>query len=1093
MHLKHKKYLFLWLYVTTGLASLIWFLIRVVPKPSRALYPCQRVAAPVAGGFIAWLLGMFVSFVAFRKAKQLFRQYRLTLCVVCLCVAAVAGIIALINSPGKTALACYPPSHPPIGVARGLHPGRVVWIHDPNATNWAGWQGVTDKYWFDNNHTDPCVVSAMFSKAIRSYVGASTDAEAWDAIFHYFNRTKGKGNVGYTPGEKIAIKINMVTCIYWNHAVNGYMNKEAWLKNIDASPQIIRAVLWQLVNVVGMAQSDIAVGDTLDDFPNQWYNPLHNEFNNVVYFDHNGIMGRTLAVKSTDPNNKIYFGNHGSLSSERVTCFFADANYAIDLATLKGHSAGMTLCGKNWFGSLSRYPGEWGYLNLHPYLPRPGESPGTGRYRPIVDLMGNKFYGGNTILYMMDGLYSGYYYDATPYKWQMPPFNNDWPSSIFLSMDPVAIDSVGYDFINREWPNIIAYGNIQGTPPDLQGGAEDYLHEAALADNPPSGTDYNPNGLGGPGPHLASLGTHEHWADANNDKQYSRNLGTGDGIELFVVDANNSSPWVNAGPDQQVAFIANLHGTVSDDGLPNPPGNIEVSWYKVSGPGTVTFDDENALDVNAAFSEVGIYVLRLIADDGALGSCDEVTITAAGVGPNGLASYEPVETHLSVTTDANKDPSLTATWPVLGGVNNVPQATVGNNVLKLTWTAETDRKIEVEHDWSWFTFNLAGRDYLLADVYFADESSLPQTIKLCDDVFGSVSAESVPCSAGQWYTIAFSVANLDYIGLNRIHSFVFEGLAGNSGTIYIDNLRFGTIADINLRMITFGGQNWWVKDSGCGISSISHPNSFSDSNSNVWVDSNGYLHLKITHVGDKWYSSEVVSANSPGYGTYVFTIKGRIDLLDPNVVFGLFTWDTNAPQYNYGEMDLEFSTRLHDTNGPNDAQYAIQPQNITGNSHRFPLDCSSNDVTTHEFSWHPDELDFESYYGDYPLSNGNNMIQSWSYTGNDIPPTGGENIRIGLWLLPPENSEPNSPGGPPGDGQEVEIVVKSFQHLMQGDLNGDENVDFQDLFTFTDAWLAEPGSPNWNPNCNLAQPQDGIINGNDFAVWAEFWMEWSTL
>ena len=31
-----------------GLTALIWFLIRVVPKPSRIAYPCQQVAAPLA-------------------------------------------------------------------------------------------------------------------------------------------------------------------------------------------------------------------------------------------------------------------------------------------------------------------------------------------------------------------------------------------------------------------------------------------------------------------------------------------------------------------------------------------------------------------------------------------------------------------------------------------------------------------------------------------------------------------------------------------------------------------------------------------------------------------------------------------------------------------------------------------------------------------------------------------------------------------------------------------------------------------------------------------------------------------------------------
>ncbi|MFC2119366.1 DUF362 domain-containing protein, partial [Bacteroidota bacterium] len=59
-----------------GLLSLIWFLIRVIPKPSRAMYPCQRAAFPVASAFVIWLLGTFSSFYLYKKAKQIFHRSR---------------------------------------------------------------------------------------------------------------------------------------------------------------------------------------------------------------------------------------------------------------------------------------------------------------------------------------------------------------------------------------------------------------------------------------------------------------------------------------------------------------------------------------------------------------------------------------------------------------------------------------------------------------------------------------------------------------------------------------------------------------------------------------------------------------------------------------------------------------------------------------------------------------------------------------------------------------------------------------------------------------------------------------------------------
>jgi hypothetical protein len=164
--------------------------------------------------------------------------------------------------------------------------------------------------------------------------------------------------------------------------------------------------------------------------------------------------------------------------------------------------------------------------------------PGTGHYRAHVDLMGHPEIGDKSILYLLDGLFSGYYWEAVPVKWTSSPFGDegegDWPSSIFGSQDPVAIDSVGYDFLLAEWPDVV----LNGDGASLQGGAEDYLHEAAQADNPPSGTFYDPDNNGTA---MSSLGVHEHWNNAA-DKQYTRNLGTGEGIELFRISNLSGSP-----------------------------------------------------------------------------------------------------------------------------------------------------------------------------------------------------------------------------------------------------------------------------------------------------------------------------------------------------------------------------------------------------------------------------------------------------------------------------------------------------------------------------------------------------------------------
>ena len=71
----------------TGLLALAWFLIRVVPKPSRAAYPCQRMAFPLASGFVIWITGLVGSAVMYRRARHLLQQSRYVLAAVCAAVA----------------------------------------------------------------------------------------------------------------------------------------------------------------------------------------------------------------------------------------------------------------------------------------------------------------------------------------------------------------------------------------------------------------------------------------------------------------------------------------------------------------------------------------------------------------------------------------------------------------------------------------------------------------------------------------------------------------------------------------------------------------------------------------------------------------------------------------------------------------------------------------------------------------------------------------------------------------------------------------------------------------------------------------------
>ncbi len=220
-----------------------------------------------------------------------------------------------------------------------------------------------------------------------------------------------------------------------------------------------------------------------------------------------------------------------------------------------------------------------------------------------------------------------------------------------------------------------------------------------------------------------------------------------------------------------------------------------------------------------------------------------------------------------------------------------------------------------------------------------------------------------------------------------------------------------TAAKTGLRTIQFSGYSWRVKTSETGVGP--GPNLFSGEPGDVWVDTLGRLHLRIVKRDGRWYCSEVYSAKAFGYGIYTFTLAGPVDRLDKNAVLGLFTWDDNAPQYAYREIDIELS-RWGDAAAAN-AQFVVQPWEHAGNEHRFEM-APSGVFSTQSFEWSADRILFSSRQGREPTLG--DAIETWSYTGSDIPPPGAGNARINLWLMN---------GTPPSNGKSAEVVVDSFR------------------------------------------------------------------
>ncbi|NOU18421.1 MAG: choice-of-anchor D domain-containing protein [Bacteroidales bacterium] len=206
--------------------------------------------------------------------------------------------------------------------------------------------------------------------------------------------------------------------------------------------------------------------------------------------------------------------------------------------------------------------------------------------------------------------------------------------------------------------------------------------------------------------------------------------------------------------------------------------------------------------------------------------------------------------------------------------------------------------------------------------------------------------------------------------------------------------------------IQFAGFNWTVRNGSGGPG----PNNWSNSPSSVWVDSNGQLHLKIRKIGNIWYCTEVIAQQSFGYGEYRFYVASNVENYDPNIVVGLFTYETDSR-----EIDIEFS-RWGDPLKV-DGWYTIQPSPYnTNNQKSFSLNLSG-DYSTHKFIWNSSNIYFQSYHGHYAtLPSSDNLIKQWTYTGNNNPPVGNERLHINFWLFS---------GNPPTNQQEAELIISA--------------------------------------------------------------------
>ncbi len=216
------------------------------------------------------------------------------------------------------------------------------------------------------------------------------------------------------------------------------------------------------------------------------------------------------------------------------------------------------------------------------------------------------------------------------------------------------------------------------------------------------------------------------------------------------------------------------------------------------------------------------------------------------------------------------------------------------------------------------------------------------------------------------------------------------------------------------KALFWSGHNWTVTTGGMA------GNVPADA-SNVTVDANGNLHLKITRHDSGWTGAELFSDEKFGFGTYQWQIKGDIASLDKNVVVGLFPYGPvgGVGEDGTNEIDIEFA-RWGIASWPN-GNFTVYPDSgntIGEKTFEFSL---SSDLSTSTFVWSATQVDFMLQDGFKEIGDKSNTLKNWTYapTAPDVNiPQQAIPVGINLWICS---------GSGPSDEQSVEIVIHSFK------------------------------------------------------------------
>jgi hypothetical protein len=250
----------------------------------------------------------------------------------------------------------------------------------------------------------------MFARGLCALTGVPNIVDAWRNVL-----------VGYQPGQKIAIKLNLNSGDY-----NANQTCEMAYVVIDSLKQF------------GVPAANMKVYDVVRRFPDYWRDRWSSD---VAYVNQDATVW--------DPNATIYFPAIDT--THRLPTVVSQAHHLINLGLQKGHKGYVTGSMKNHFGSQEEPE------DLH-----------INRFDNICQLASSPFFFSRTRLIAIEGSFMTWHNEGYPFEATMAtdlfpagPSGHSSPNFMMLGTNMVAVDSVLGDIQNHEraarnaaiWPN----------------------------------------------------------------------------------------------------------------------------------------------------------------------------------------------------------------------------------------------------------------------------------------------------------------------------------------------------------------------------------------------------------------------------------------------------------------------------------------------------------------------------------------------------------------------------------------------------------------------------------------------------------------